>query len=112
MARGGNAVLAMRFDCNEIGGTASEVAAYGTAVYRRAGRRPGTPTRLNLKRFLQTGRPDRPVLAGTGLRARRQLPTPHRAIHRMPPTPPKSILKSIDCPRGLPQGVVGWERRT
>lgn len=33
MARGGNAVLAMRFDCNEIGGTASEVAAYGTAVY-------------------------------------------------------------------------------
>ena len=33
MARGANAVLAMRFDCNEIGGTASEVAAYGTAVY-------------------------------------------------------------------------------
>jgi uncharacterized protein YbjQ (UPF0145 family) len=33
IARGGNAVLAMRFDCNEIGGTASEVAAYGTAVY-------------------------------------------------------------------------------
>ncbi|HJP73214.1 MAG TPA: YbjQ family protein [Pseudonocardiaceae bacterium] len=33
MARGANAILAMRFDCNEIGGTASEVAAYGTAVY-------------------------------------------------------------------------------
>jgi uncharacterized protein YbjQ (UPF0145 family) len=33
MARGANAVLAMRFDCNEIGGTASEIAAYGTAVY-------------------------------------------------------------------------------
>ena len=33
MARGGNAVVAMRFDCNEIGGTASEIAAYGTAVY-------------------------------------------------------------------------------
>ena len=33
IARGANAVLAMRFDCNEIGGTASEVAAYGTAVY-------------------------------------------------------------------------------
>ncbi|TSE01709.1 YbjQ family protein [Skermania sp. ID1734] len=33
MAKGANAVLAMRFDCNEIGGTASEIAAYGTAVY-------------------------------------------------------------------------------
>ena len=30
---GANAVLALRFDCNEIGGTASEIAAYGTAVY-------------------------------------------------------------------------------
>ena len=30
--RGANAVLAMRFDCNEIGGIMSEVAAYGTAV--------------------------------------------------------------------------------
>jgi uncharacterized protein YbjQ (UPF0145 family) len=35
---GGNAVLAMRFDCNEIGDIMSEVAAYGTAVtVRRAG---------------------------------------------------------------------------
>jgi uncharacterized protein YbjQ (UPF0145 family) len=33
MARGANAVLAFRFDCNEIGGVASEVAAYGTAVF-------------------------------------------------------------------------------
>jgi uncharacterized protein YbjQ (UPF0145 family) len=33
IARGANAVVAMRFDCNEIGGTASEIAAYGTAVY-------------------------------------------------------------------------------
>jgi uncharacterized protein YbjQ (UPF0145 family) len=33
MARGANAVIAMRFDCNEIGETASEIAAYGTAVY-------------------------------------------------------------------------------
>jgi uncharacterized protein YbjQ (UPF0145 family) len=33
MAHGANAVLAMRFDCNELGGTASEIAAYGTAVY-------------------------------------------------------------------------------
>ena len=30
--QGGNAVLAMRFDCNEIAGIMSEVAAYGTAV--------------------------------------------------------------------------------
>lgn len=29
---GANAVLAMRFDCNEIGDVMSEVAAYGTAV--------------------------------------------------------------------------------
>ncbi|WP_051898483.1 YbjQ family protein [Sciscionella sediminilitoris] len=33
MTYGANAVLAMRFDCNEIGGAASEIAAYGTAVY-------------------------------------------------------------------------------
>ena len=31
-AKGGNAVLAMRFDCNEIADIMSEVAAYGTAV--------------------------------------------------------------------------------
>jgi uncharacterized protein YbjQ (UPF0145 family) len=30
--RGANAVLAMRFDCNEIADIMSEVAAYGTAV--------------------------------------------------------------------------------
>ncbi|MGH3436600.1 MAG: YbjQ family protein [Sciscionella sp.] len=33
MAMGANAVIAMRFDCNEIAGAASEIAAYGTAVY-------------------------------------------------------------------------------
>jgi uncharacterized protein YbjQ (UPF0145 family) len=33
IARGANAVVAMRFDCNEIGGSGNEVAAYGTAVY-------------------------------------------------------------------------------
>ena len=33
MAFGANAVLALRFDCNEIANTASEIAAYGTAVY-------------------------------------------------------------------------------
>jgi uncharacterized protein YbjQ (UPF0145 family) len=31
-SRGGNAIVAMRFDCSEIGGIMSEVAAYGTAV--------------------------------------------------------------------------------
>jgi uncharacterized protein YbjQ (UPF0145 family) len=31
-ARGANAVIGMRFDCNEIGDIMSEVAAYGTAV--------------------------------------------------------------------------------
>lgn len=31
-ARGANAVVAMRFDCNEIGSIMSEIAAYGTAV--------------------------------------------------------------------------------
>jgi uncharacterized protein YbjQ (UPF0145 family) len=31
-AKGANAILAMRFDCNEIGDVMSEVAAYGTAV--------------------------------------------------------------------------------
>jgi uncharacterized protein YbjQ (UPF0145 family) len=30
--KGANAVLAMRFDCNEIADMMSEVAAYGTAV--------------------------------------------------------------------------------
>src|SRR5437763_13571351 len=30
--KGANAVIAMRFDCNEIGDIMSEVAAYGTAV--------------------------------------------------------------------------------
>jgi len=30
--RGANAVVAMRFDCNEIGDIMSEVVAYGTAV--------------------------------------------------------------------------------
>lgn len=33
MAHGANAVLALRFDCNEIANAASEIAAYGTAVY-------------------------------------------------------------------------------
>jgi uncharacterized protein YbjQ (UPF0145 family) len=32
LEKGGNAVIAMRFDCNEIGNIMSEIAAYGTAV--------------------------------------------------------------------------------
>ena len=32
MAMGANAVIAMRFDCNEIANVMSEIAAYGTAV--------------------------------------------------------------------------------
>jgi uncharacterized protein YbjQ (UPF0145 family) len=32
MEKGANAVLAMRFDCNDIGNIMSEIAAYGTAV--------------------------------------------------------------------------------
>ena len=32
LARGANAVVAMRFDCNEIGDIMSEIVAYGTAV--------------------------------------------------------------------------------
>jgi uncharacterized protein YbjQ (UPF0145 family) len=35
LERGGNAVLAMRFDCNEIANLMSEIAAYGTAVIVR-----------------------------------------------------------------------------
>ena len=35
MERGGNAIIAMRFDCNEIANLMSEIAAYGTAVIVR-----------------------------------------------------------------------------
>jgi uncharacterized protein YbjQ (UPF0145 family) len=37
--QGANAVIAMRFDCNEIANLMSEVAAYGTAVRVRRERR-------------------------------------------------------------------------
>jgi uncharacterized protein YbjQ (UPF0145 family) len=37
---GANAILAMRFDCNEIANTMSEVAAYGTAVVVRPAEPP------------------------------------------------------------------------
>ena len=32
LEKGANAVVAMRFDCNEIANLMSEIAAYGTAV--------------------------------------------------------------------------------
>jgi uncharacterized protein YbjQ (UPF0145 family) len=40
---GANAILAMRFDCNEIAQTMSEVAAYGTAVIVRKTEPPKLP---------------------------------------------------------------------
>jgi len=43
-ARGANAVVAMRFDCNEIGGIMSEVVAYGTAVTVQPGAAPAAGT--------------------------------------------------------------------
>ena len=33
MAKGGNAVIAMRFDASELGSTWTEICAYGTAVH-------------------------------------------------------------------------------
>jgi uncharacterized protein YbjQ (UPF0145 family) len=43
-ARGANAVIAMRFDCNEIGDIMSEVACYGTAVTAEPISAPETAT--------------------------------------------------------------------
>jgi uncharacterized protein YbjQ (UPF0145 family) len=34
-AKGGNAIIAMRFDTSELGGTWTEICAYGTAVRLR-----------------------------------------------------------------------------
>jgi len=34
-AKGGNAIVAMRFDTSELGGTWTEICAYGTAVRAR-----------------------------------------------------------------------------
>jgi uncharacterized protein YbjQ (UPF0145 family) len=34
-AKGGNAIIAMRFDTSELGGTWTEICAYGTAVRAR-----------------------------------------------------------------------------
>ena len=44
-ARGANAVIAMRFDCSEIGDIMSEVACYGTAVTAEPLTRHPTQTR-------------------------------------------------------------------
>ena len=35
LQRGGNAIVAMRFDTSELGGTWTEICAYGTAVVAR-----------------------------------------------------------------------------
>jgi uncharacterized protein YbjQ (UPF0145 family) len=40
-AKGANAIVAMRFDCSEIGGIMSEIAAYGTAVTVEPSAGPG-----------------------------------------------------------------------
>lgn len=61
MARGANAVLAMRFDCNELGGTASEIAAYGTAVYLVA---DGQQQQMQAPQQAQTQQPAAPQYAG------------------------------------------------
>ena len=42
-ARGGNAVIGMRFDTSEMGDTWTEICAYGTAVVADPGRRGGPP---------------------------------------------------------------------
>lgn len=42
-ARGGNAVVAMRFDTSEMGQVWTEICAYGTAVRVVAQRRPERP---------------------------------------------------------------------
>jgi uncharacterized protein YbjQ (UPF0145 family) len=44
-ARGANAVVAMRFDCNEISHVMSEIVAYGTAVTVEPDGPHATPTR-------------------------------------------------------------------
>src|ERR671935_570871 len=40
-ARGGDAIIAMRFDTSEMGDTWTEICAYGTAVRTRKGERAG-----------------------------------------------------------------------
>jgi uncharacterized protein YbjQ (UPF0145 family) len=51
---GANAVVAMRFDCNELGGNMTEVAAYGTAARSRAPERhAASAARLLDRRVLE-----------------------------------------------------------
>jgi uncharacterized protein YbjQ (UPF0145 family) len=57
IARGANAVVAMRFDCNEIGGTASEIAAYGTAVYLVPDGQQPQPGQPAQQQYGQPGQP-------------------------------------------------------
>ncbi|RJQ88262.1 YbjQ family protein [Amycolatopsis panacis] len=49
--QGANAVLALRFDCNEIAQSASEIAAYGTAVYVVPDGAPQAPQQQQHQQF-------------------------------------------------------------
>jgi uncharacterized protein YbjQ (UPF0145 family) len=64
--RGANAVVAMRFDCNEIGDIMSEVAAYGTAVTVEAIQPPLPRTTLDGEWAGQARHGQAPSLTGDG----------------------------------------------
>jgi uncharacterized protein YbjQ (UPF0145 family) len=65
-ARGANAVVAMRFDCNEIGDIMSEVAAYGTAVTVEPIQPPLPRTTLDEEWAGQARHGQAPSLTGDG----------------------------------------------
>lgn len=65
-ARGANAIVAMRFDCNEIGDIMSEVAAYGTAVTAEPIQPPLPRTTLDGGRAGQGRHGQAPSLTGDG----------------------------------------------
>ena len=52
---GANAVLSMRFDSSELGGTMSEIVAYGTAVVVVPERRRAQPGRRRSSRMTRPG---------------------------------------------------------
>jgi uncharacterized protein YbjQ (UPF0145 family) len=75
-ARGANAIVAMRFDCNEIGGIMSEVAAYGTAVTVEQDAAPATVTHRPVTMA--------PPLAMSGPPSRRHPPQPPSPLGDVP----------------------------
>jgi uncharacterized protein YbjQ (UPF0145 family) len=79
-ARGANAVIAMRFDCNEIANAISEVAAYGTAVVvRPIGQNQASPP------------------------ATTQVPQPHAAVQTAPaPAAPAPVAAPPMAPQQAP----------